>query len=708
MKKIICVILLFAFTFSARGQQRQPVPEQDDVVRISSNLVQVDALVKDKDGSQITDLKADDFELYQDGKLQKITNFSYVNAAAPKQKANAAEAKKSGKNAPVPPPVRVTPNNVGRVLTFVIDDGNCHATRAGMTAAREGLEKFISEQMQPNDLTAIYQTRGGSSLLQQYTSDKSRLLETVRKIRWYPQIGTCGGDGTGEIFETARDNSTLNPRGQGTFENDRDRTQREKAEDTNKDIQTVGTLGVLRYVVSGLAKISGRKTVFFMSDGMTTRDRNGSQSRAFDALRDLTDLANRASVVFNVIDDRGVTLPGATAADNLQGGSGDILAKRSDEIRDSRDGLFFLANETSGNFYKEANFLDVPLRKALNAENGYYLLAYQPEGDTFKNKKFHKIEIKLKRPDLKVSSRAGFYGVTNEASQPKKRTGDSELYDAVAAPLPNAGLNLRLSAFFANTATEGDFVRAMIYVGGKDISFADEPNGRKKAVFDVVAVTLDEKNQVIDDFNRTHTIHLSADDAAKIQRNGLIYAADVPVKKAGTYSFRTAIRDESSRQIGAASQVIEVPDLKKGRLYLSGLFVSAVDANGKYIAPAAAKPENAFSLPASVSVPAIRQFRRGAILAYAYTLYNAQTDKTANQPKLTVKLDLYRDGELISKGQPQAAQLEKQDDLTRVKDYGYLHLKPEIPTGDYALFLTVTDTLTNQSVSQWIDFEVVN
>ena len=66
--------------------QQQKREDADDVVRITANLVQVDVVVT-RDGKQVNDLTADDFELFEDDKPQKITNFSYVsnvtNATAP-------------------------------------------------------------------------------------------------------------------------------------------------------------------------------------------------------------------------------------------------------------------------------------------------------------------------------------------------------------------------------------------------------------------------------------------------------------------------------------------------------------------------------------------------------------------------------------------------------------------------------------------------
>jgi VWFA-related protein len=688
------------------------------VVRITTNLVQTDVLVTDKDGNQVTDLSANDFELLQDGKPQKITSFAYINTATSTQPASIV-ANRNSKTTIVPPPVRVRPGNAGRLITFIVDDGNCAASHQGMIAAEEGLEKFVKEQMQPDDLVAVYQTRSGSSVFQQYTSDKALLLRAISKIRWYPPTGTCAlNDGS---FSTAASSNTFNrmtPNGMRTvaIESDDERRRREVSEDSTRNNQVVGTIGVLRYALKGLAKVGGRKLVFLLSDGLPLRGRNGEILSARDVLRDVTDLANRASVVINPIDVRGVystsiieardevlTKESPNASDN-------VIATRSADVNTSHEGLFFLADETGGKVYTNNNYLDVPVRRALNLEKGYYLLGYQPDEGTFKGRQFHQIKVKLNRPELRVVSRAGFVGTTEKELRAKPRTGDSELYEALVAPLPKPGLELGLTAFFANTAPQGNFVRALVHLSGRDISFVNGPNGKIKAVFDVVAVTLNEKTAVVDEFNRTHSFIIDEAALPLIKKNGLIYTTDVPIKKAGSYNFRVAVRDGSNKQIGSAGQVIEVPDLSNGNLFLSGLTVSAVDQNGKFVTPSSVTPENALSLTASTSVPAIRQFPRNTILAYAYTLYNAHLDKTTQQPNLSLQLNLYRGGKLISEGAPQPVKLESQADLTRISDYGYLRLKANVEVGDYALQVIVKDLLAkgkNQSASQWIDFEVV-
>jgi VWFA-related protein len=738
MKYLVSLLILVSITpgtiAPVRAQQQQQ-PAPDDVVRITTNLVQLDAVVTDKSGNQIKDLSPGDFEVLQDGKPQKIVSVLYVNTeASERTQLQTAEAKPSAeKRQPPAPSSRVNFADAARILTFVVDDGNCAASQLGMMASKAALEKFINEQMLPNDLVAIYQTRGGSSVLQQYTSDKAQLLRVARKIRWYPPQGVCSNEATGDFFDRARPSTFMKPGGVITnIESEADRRSRTQIENRERENQVVGTLGVLRYITRGLQRVAGRKTVFLLSDGIPLMsvdpDTKGTESNPTvtmapsntrGIIRDLIDAANRASVVINAIDVRGVRIPGLiTSQDsftNLAGPTGNIhatagtTAARDAHVMNSQSGMYHLANETGGRFFDDMNNLDVAVRRVLNLEKGYYLIGYQPEAETFKGKKFNKIEIKVKRPELNVRARSGFIGVTDEELRPKKRTGDSELYEAIAAPLLKAGLKLKLTAFFGNTATEGSFIRTLLHVDGNQISFIDEPNGLKKAVFDVVAVTLNEKNEVIEEFNRTHTIRFPEANLEDISRNGLTYSADVPVTQPGFYNFRVAIRDASSRLLGSAGQQIEVPDLKKKKLHLGGLEVAEVKIeNGKPARSLIEPSQGRFSPVSSLSETAIRKFQRGSILAYSYRIYNAALAKSSQQPNLSIQIRLYKDGEVVTDYPVQVIQLEPQTDLSRLADYGYMRLAPEMAPGDYALQLVIKDLNDKRTTSEWIDFEVVN
>jgi hypothetical protein len=142
---------------------------------------------------------------------------------------------------------------------------------------------------------------------------------------------------------------------------------------------------------------------------------------------------------------------------------------------------------------------------------------------------------------------------------------------------------------------------------------------------------------------------------------------------------------------------------------LSSIIVSGVDQNGWFEKPGPATAETAISAPVSGAVPAIRRFKRGSVIAYSFSLHNARVDKSAGRTNLTIKVNLYRDGKLVSEGEAAPLKTDGQVDLTRIDDFGYLRLSQTEP-GDYALQIVIRDLLGGKNAvsSQWVDFEVVD
>src|ERR1044071_737212 len=99
MKHFVSLLILGSISLGTIApvraqQQQQPAP--DDVVRITTNLVQIDAVVTDKSGNPIKDLSASDFEVFQDGKPQKIISVSYINTEVPERTAEAQRFREKG------------------------------------------------------------------------------------------------------------------------------------------------------------------------------------------------------------------------------------------------------------------------------------------------------------------------------------------------------------------------------------------------------------------------------------------------------------------------------------------------------------------------------------------------------------------------------------------------------------------------------------
>ena len=142
-------------------------------MRITTNLVQVDAVITDKNGNLITDLKPEELQLFENNRPQKITHFSYI--AAPPSKPTVRD-----NNLPGVPPDRLRPEDVRRTIALIVDDLGLSFQSTHFV--RRALKQFVDQQMQSGDLVAIIRTSGGIGALQQFTSDRRQLYAAIDHI----------------------------------------------------------------------------------------------------------------------------------------------------------------------------------------------------------------------------------------------------------------------------------------------------------------------------------------------------------------------------------------------------------------------------------------------------------------------------------------------------------------------------------------------
>src|SRR6266850_3577552 len=412
MKRMFLIIaLILQLSLSSFPQQRnpqkqspqpqspdqQPKPQsEDDVVRISTNLVQVDPIITDSKGKQVTDLRADEVQILEDGKPQKITNFSYIALDSTEASQAAGPAKPVDKNAPPVPPVRLRPEQVRRTMALVVDDLGLSFESSYFV--RRALKKFVDQQMEPGDLVAIIRTGGGIGALQGFTSDKRQLYAAIEKVKWNPS----GRGGVSAVPPIASD-----PLGE-TLAEGRDTTASEDLDQFREDVFAVGTLGSLNYIVKGLRELPGRKSIVLISDGfkMFSRSEPQGSQRIQVALQRLTEQANRASVLIYTMDARGLQTLGLTAADSTFGMTFDqvqqSLSNRRADFFESQSGLDYLAHETGGLAFRNNNDLNSGIKHVIEDQQGYYLIGYRPDEGTydqvFGRRKFLKLSLKITRP----------------------------------------------------------------------------------------------------------------------------------------------------------------------------------------------------------------------------------------------------------------------------------------------------------------------
>ncbi len=203
------------------------------MIRINVNLVQIDAVVTDREGKSVADLGVADFRLLQDGKAQEISNFSHI--------ANGAAAPVSTRppGAVKPPKTALDPAQVRRTMALVVDD--LGLSFGSVTRVRNSLQKFVDRQMQPGDLVAIIRTGAGMSALQQFTSDPRLLHAAIDRVQ-FSMIGRVGASTFAAVRLPEDEDITAPGSGHGY------------------EAKSGGTPGAMAYVVEGLRELPERKS----------------------------------------------------------------------------------------------------------------------------------------------------------------------------------------------------------------------------------------------------------------------------------------------------------------------------------------------------------------------------------------------------------------------------------------------------------------
>ncbi len=680
----------------------QPPPEMEsqDVVKVTTNLVQVDVSVT-KDDKPVTDLTPEDFEVLEDGKPQTITNFSYISnfEKTPANASTPPAARKNDKDKTAPPilPAVAGARDVRRTIALVVDD--LGMSFQSVSLARKQARKFIDEQIQPNDLVAIIHTSGDVGALQQFTTDRRMLYSAIDRLRWYP----CSRAGV-HVFT---------PLGMPQVSADAP---------CGGSRNVTETLRALKFIVQGMRELPGRKSLVLLSDYLPietnepgTNELNPGDNGLGDVRTDyrhqlnkVAEIAIRASVVIYAVDTRGLAYTGITAADDLKGLSPRVTARdmtnvisqtlssRSMLMITRREGGALIAKETGGFLVRNSN--DFDLKRIAEDQKGYYLLGYRPSQETF-NRKFHHLKVNVKRRGLTVRTRNGFYGIGEDAVRPAELSATDQLKKALISPFGANEINVRLTTLFTNFET-GSLLRSLIYIKAQDLIFVDEPDGGHKASFDLGIVLFGENGTVKDHQSRLVTLKLSNDAYESAVRNGIVYALDTPLNQTGPFQFRIALRDQISSHIGSAGQFVQIPNLSTSKLALSGL-VLLRDADDK----PNGGPE---AQDAITSGPAVRQFRQGAKVIFAYSIYNAPLDAATHLPQLTTQTRIFRDGKPVFSGEATTVEVNPQIDLKRIPSVGRIQLGSEFPPGEYVLQIIVTDrTKEKQVATEWIDFEIV-
>lgn len=766
----LACLLFCAIPIQIASSQEKPNPQRpadaqtpgEPLIKLETELVQIDMVVTDKDGKLIKDLRREDFELYEDGKRQAITHFAVGTSTRPatwlQSRSVRATSTTGGSAVSESAPAEIAS---GRFIVLAIDD--YHLEPGNLMFTKQALKNFVRDQMVAGDQIALVTTSGTLGMYQQFSSQK-RILEraidrltvqnrTTDTIFDVPRItdyqaemidrgdpdalelavqeilrseadmsgGGGGGGGGGQGgggrggggAQSSNSLDSTTPRGRAI---ERARSKARMLISMNANY-TRATLETLNQVIRSLQPLTGRKMLVLFSDGFYLGGNHASQ--VFD-IRRITDAATRSGVVIYSIDARGLiaTPPGGDASQPAFS-DGQLAGLRTrienSSIDAKRDGINALAYDTGGFLVLNTNDLNLGMQKILADNETYYVLAYEPP-ESRRDGRFHKIEVRIAdRPELKVRTRKGYFAPVNKpekktviAEKRPEKISDKEPTDAEKAK--ETHIMTSMASLFPLREIPIEIVAdyfdtpdrgSLAMISG----FIEARNldfqqikGLQSGRLDLRVVIFDEKGKTIVNYNDQISLNLPAKTAENVRKFGLSYRKFVTLNP-GFYHARVVIREESTGKIGSASNWIEVPDLKKKKLAISSVLLSLGDEQFPTSA-AGNQPEQMTMNPTTAK----RRFPRKRTIDFIIFTYNARaSEKTP--PDVVVQTQVYSGSKLVYASPLSKMVIAPDTDLQRIPYAARVSLQDFEP-GEYELRVVAIDRTTKESAYRSVNFHV--
>ena len=534
--------------------------------KVRVNLVQVRVIVRDSSGKPIDNLTRQDFLLYDQRKLQTISNFSVETAETRLQRA-ATVAKTQQDAATGDAPGRKPPVLPERFVALVFDD--THLSPQDATFARSQADRFL-DSTAATDRVAIYTTSGQNSL--EFTSDRAALHGAILGVVPRPLTPQALGTECPEVTHYMADQ----------IENKHDPQVRAVAieetvqcmfnGDETKQAQAVGIVesAVLRALNSGdleneytyrhledvlrrLSNMPGERIMLLVSPGFLLTTAYLDESGVIDR-------ANRANVVINTLDARGLYTPDVM---------GDISRPSSDSYRtaglktmyrvsaqqENQYVLGDLAYGTGGTFFHNSNDLQGGLQLAGLAPEVSYVLAFSPQNRKMDGQ-YHVLRVELaKKSKYSIQARRGYYA-PRRVDDPHELA-RQEIQEAIYSQEEINELPLDLQTQYFKSDPEGVRLSIVSRLELKNMHFR-KAEGRSLDDLILATAIFDENGNFITGGEKTVQMRLKDTTFERLTRTGLTVKSSFSIKP-GRYLVRQVVRDSEGSQMAARNGAVEIP-----------------------------------------------------------------------------------------------------------------------------------------------------
>ena len=253
------------------------------------------------------------------------------------------------------------------------------------------------------------------------------------------------------------------------------------------------------------------------------------------------------------------------------------LYSRREMLRQYQHGLEYLADRTGGIAVINSNDLVGGLARIIEHTRGYYLIGFDTAIAPGARIDPDDVRIRLKRKGLRVRARQARFGPADPDARPEEKPADP-LVAAILSPFTTGAIGVRLTTIFGHDSAEGSYVRTLVAIDPAGLTLTPAADGPHEGDLSLLALAVDRDGQIIGEVLETVAVRLDADAYARARQRGLRYGLRVPLKTAGGYQIRVAVRDDRSKALGTAAEFVEIPRVGKDRLALSGVVLTETDA----------------------------------------------------------------------------------------------------------------------------------
>jgi VWFA-related protein len=530
----------------------------------NTNVVIVNVTVLDRNGKPIENLTKDDFQLFEDGELQKLQAVDLqhlTNQSLPPVEQELKQRLTPPEKTFNPETEKNTKSNMfskyqdRRLMVLLFDFFSMQA--AEQIRAKNAAIKFLTSQMTASDEVSIMTYGSELKTVQEFTSDRDLLISTIDKFR----IGDSSENATfADEGADAQDQS-----GQFT------------ADETEFNIFIADLkLAALQDAARTLGQYPEKKALIYISSGI---QKNGVDNQS--QLRATVNTAIRSNVAFYPIDARGLTalVPGGDASQQGAAGtglfSGSSQRSLKDNFNNQQETLSTLALDTGGKALLDSNDLAEGIRQVEKDFTSYYLLSYVSENPA-QDGRYRRIQVKLAPRDsalrAKLDYRQGYYAPTTFAKM-QQEDKEAQLSQALLSDNPVTDLPIAVEVDYFRLEKEKYFAPISVKIPGSALEF--QAKGSKRATeLDFIAEIYDARNRSAATVRDTIPLKVDQTTAGQVVQKSIQYDTGVTLTP-GNYRLRFVARENGEGKIGTFETPFSIPDLDARKtLRVSSLVLS--------------------------------------------------------------------------------------------------------------------------------------